>query len=85
MVHLSCRLVGERDIAPKRSRVELLTKDNDDLMRDLRERYRLGRRLQAKAVTCARWYHPKFPKSRRVLYDRQRPKSPLGWVQITPS
>ena len=53
---------------------ELLTKDNDDLMRDLRERYRLGRR-----------HHPKFPKSRRVLYDRQRPKSPLGWVQITPA
>ena len=52
---------------------ELLTKDDDDLMRDLRERYRLGRR-----------HHPKFPKTRRVLYDRQRPKSPLGWVQITP-
>ena len=52
---------------------ELLTGDDDDLMRDLRGHYHLGRR-----------HHPKFPKTRRVLYDRQRPKSPLGWVQITP-
>ena len=53
---------------------ELLTGDDDDLMGDLRRHYRLGRR-----------HHPKFPKTRRVLYDRQRPKSPLGWVQITPA
>ena len=52
---------------------ELLTGDDDDLMRDLRRHYRLGRR-----------HHPKFPKTRRVLYDQQRPESPLGWVQITP-
>ena len=53
---------------------ELLTGDNDDLMRDLQRHYRLGRRN-----------HPEFPKTRRVLYDGQRPKSPLGWVQITPA
>ena len=52
---------------------ELLTGDNDDLMRDLRRHYRLGRR-----------HHPEFPKTRRVLYDRRRPQAPLGWVQITP-
>ena len=53
---------------------ELLTQDDNDLMRQVRQYYNLGRRG-----------HPKFPKTRRVLYDRQRPKSPLGWVQITPS
>ncbi len=49
---------------------ELLTKDDDDLRKDLRG----GRRHQSI-----------FPKTRRVLYDRQRPKTPLGWVQITPA
>ena len=53
---------------------ELLTQDDNDLMMQVRQYYNLGRRGQ-----------PKFPKSRRVLYDRQKPKSPLGWVQITPS
>ena len=53
---------------------ELLTQDDNDLMSQVRQYYNLGRRG-----------HPKFPKTRRVLYDRQRPKSPLGWVQITPS
>ena len=52
---------------------ELLTGGDKDLMRDLRRHYRLDRRS-----------HPEFPKTRRVLYDRQIPKSPLGWVQITP-
>ena len=58
---------------------ELLTKDDDDLARDLRKHYHLG-----ESRARRRDYHPEFPKTRRVLYDRQRPKSPLGWVQITP-
>ena len=58
---------------------ELLTSDDDDLM-NLRKHYRLGESRSRRGD-----YHPKFPKTRRVLYDRQRPKSPLGWVQITPS
>ena len=52
---------------------ELLTQDDNDLMRQVRQYYNLGKRG-----------HPKFPKTRRVLYHRQSPKSPLGWVQITP-
>ena len=57
---------------------ELLTVGDDDLM-NLREHYRLGESRSRRGD-----YHPEFPKTRRVLYDRQRPKSPLGWVQITP-
>ncbi len=52
---------------------ELLTQDDNDLLGDLRRHYRLGRR-----------HHTEFPKTRRILYDGQKPKSPLGWVQITP-
>ena len=59
---------------------ELLTADDDDLMMELREHYRLGESRSRRGN-----YQPEFPKTRRVLYDRQRPKSPLGWVQITPA
>ena len=58
---------------------ELLTVDDDDLM-NLRKHYRLGESRSRRGD-----YHPEFPKTRRVLYDRQRPKSPLGWVQIIPA
>ena len=57
---------------------ELLTVGDDDLM-NLRQHYRLGESRSRRGD-----YHPEFPKTRRVLYDGQRPKSPLGWVQITP-
>ena len=58
---------------------ELLAKDDVDLMTDLRRHYRLGESRSRRGD-----YHPEFPKTRRVLYDGQKPKSPLGWVQITP-
>ena len=58
----------------------LLTGDDTDLMMKLRRHYRLGR-----SRSGGDYYDDEFPKTRRVLYDRQRPKSPLGWIQITPS
>ena len=58
----------------------LLTGDNNDLMMRFRRHYRLGR-----SRSGGDYYDDEFPKTRRVLYDRQRPKSPLGWVQITPA
>ena len=58
----------------------LLTGDDTDLMMKLRRHYRLGR-----SRSGGDYYYDEFPKTRRVLYDRQIPKSPLGWVQITPS
>ena len=58
----------------------LLTGDDTDLMMKLRRHYRLGRTRSG-----GDYYDDEFPKTRRVVYDRQRPKSPLGWVQITPS
>ena len=58
---------------------ELLTVDDDDLM-NLRKHYRLGESRSRRGD-----YHPEFPKTRRILYNRQRPMSPLGWIQITPS
>ena len=57
---------------------ELLTVDDNDLM-NLRKHYRLGESRSRRGD-----YHPKFPKTRRVLYDGLKPQSPLGWVQIAP-
>ena len=57
----------------------LLTGGDDDLMMKFRRHYRLGR-----SRSQGDYYDDEFPKTRRVLYERQRPKSPLGWVQITP-
>ena len=59
---------------------ELLTSEDDDLMNELRHRYGLGRSRSQRD-----YYDEEFPKTRRVLYDRQKPQSPLGWVQIIPS
>ncbi len=59
---------------------QLATGGDDDLMMKLRRHYRLGR-----SRSRTDYYDDEFPKTRRVLYDRQRPKSPLGWVQITSS
>ena len=58
---------------------ELLAEEDAGLMMDLRKHYRLGR-----SRSQGDYYDSEFPKTRRVLYDRQNPKSPLGWVQITP-
>ena len=58
---------------------ELLTGADRDLMMKLRRHYRLGESRSRRG-----YYDDEFPKTRRVLYDGQRPKSPLGWVQITP-
>ena len=58
----------------------LLTGDDEDLMMKFRRHYRLGR-----SRSGGDYYDDEFPKTRRVLYDRQRPNSPLGWVQITPA
>ena len=57
----------------------LLTDGDNDLMMKLRRHYRLGRSRSQRD-----YYDDEFPKTRRVLYDHQNPKSPLGWVQITP-
>ena len=58
----------------------LLTDGDNNLMMGLRRHYRLGR-----SRSGGDYYDDEFPKTRRVLYDRQKPKSPLGWVQITPT
>ena len=59
---------------------DLLTGNDEDLMMKFRRHYRLGR-----SRSGGDYYDDEFPKTRRVLYDRQRPNSPLGWVQITPA
>ena len=58
---------------------ELLPEEDSDLMMRLRRHYPLGESRSRRGD-----YHPEFPKTRRILYDGQRPKSPLGWVKITP-
>ena len=59
---------------------DLLTGNDEDLIMKFRRHYRLGI-----SRSGGDYYDDEFPKTRRVLYDRQRPKSPLGWVQITPA
>lgn len=59
---------------------DLLTGNDKDLIMRFRRHYRLGR-----SRSGGDYYDDEFPKTRRILYDQQRPKSPLGWVQITPA
>ena len=47
---------------------------------DLRERFRLGESRSRRGSYDER----KFPKTRRILYRRQNPIAPLGWVKISP-
>lgn len=51
-----------------------------ELLDDLRERFRLGEsRSQPRTYD---WRA--FPKTRRILYRGQNPIAPLGWVKISP-
>lgn len=53
---------------------------SDDLLMNLRERFRLG-----KSRSQGGEYDPReFPKTRRILYQGQNPIAPLGWVKISP-
>jgi len=60
-----------------------LVRDEDDskqFMLDIRKRLQLGESRSQRGVYDER----EFPKTRRILYDGQKPLAPLGWVQITP-
>jgi CRISPR-associated protein Csm5 len=52
--------------------------ESEDLLMELRRHYRLGESRSRRGSYDAR----EFPKTRRVLYEGQRPTSPLGWVEI---
>lgn len=60
----------------------LFTEEDDapiDMM-DLRERFRLGESRSQRGR-----YDPRgFPKTRRIIYRRENPIAPLGWVKISP-
>ena len=61
----------------------LFTEDEDaheDLLMDLRERFRLGESRSRRGNYDDR----EFPKTRRILYRGQNPLYPLGWVKISP-
>ena len=47
---------------------------------DLRERFKLGESRSQRGHYDER----EFPKTRRILYRRQNPIAPLGWVKISP-
>ncbi len=46
----------------------------------LRERYRLG----TSRARRGHYDEREFPKTRRILYRRENPIAPLGWVKISP-
>ncbi len=48
---------------------------------ELRERYRLGR---SRSNQRQPYDTREFPKTRRILYRRDNPVTPLGWVKISP-
>ena len=66
--------------------IDLLTgvyeheEDQKALMMEVRRQYRLGESRSRRGTYDER----EFPKTRRILYDGQRPTSPLGWVEIVP-
>ena len=62
---------------------QLFTDDKDaseDLLMDLRERFRLGESRSRRGQYDER----EFPKTRRILYRGQNPISPFGWIRISP-
>ncbi|MBI1928961.1 type III-A CRISPR-associated RAMP protein Csm5 [Candidatus Poribacteria bacterium] len=54
--------------------------DAADLMMKIRQHYHLGESRSRRGSYDER----AFPKTRRILYEGQKPKYPLGWVQVTP-
>ena len=54
---------------------------SENLLMDLRERFRLGESRSQRGHYDER----EFPKTRRILYRGQNPIAPLGWVKISPS
>ncbi|MYA70894.1 type III-A CRISPR-associated RAMP protein Csm5 [Candidatus Poribacteria bacterium] len=52
----------------------------DTLLRDLRNRFRLGESRSQRGNYDKR----EFPKTRRILYQGQNPSAPLGWIKISP-
>ena len=52
----------------------------DDLLTDLRNRFRLGESRSQRGDYDER----EFPKTRRILYQGQNPIAPLGWIKISP-
>lgn len=61
----------------------IITDDDDapeDLLPDLRERFRLGESRSQRGHYDER----EFPKTRHILYRGQNPVAPLGWIKISP-
>ena len=54
--------------------------EDENLLMDLRERFRLGQSRSRQDYYDAR----AFPKTRRILYRGQNPVCPLGWVKVSP-
>ena len=55
-------------------------KSPEDLLMDLRERFKLGESRSQRGHYDER----EFPKTRRILYRGENPIAPLGWVKISP-
>lgn len=56
--------------------IGLILVDNPDLLKDLRREFQLGKRRYQPH------YIPEFPKTRKVITERGRPKFPMGWIRL---
>lgn len=54
--------------------IGLILEDNPDLLKDIRREFRLGRRRYQP------YYVPEFPKTRKIITERGKPKYPMGWI-----
>jgi CRISPR-associated protein Csm5 len=56
--------------------IGLILEKNPDLLRDIRETFRMGKRKSRP------YYIPEFPKTRKLIVVEETPKYPLGWIRL---
>lgn len=56
--------------------VGLILKENPHLLEEIRREFGLGRRRNQP------YYVPEFPKTRKLIMDKETPKYPLGWIRL---
>jgi len=56
--------------------VGLILRDDPELLKDIRREFRLGRRRYQP------YYVPEFPKTRKIITERGKPRFPMGWIRL---
>jgi len=56
--------------------VGLILEENQELLKDIRREFWLGRRRNQP------YYIPEFPKTRNIITKKGRPRFPMGWMRL---